>query len=78
MEGVPDSISLGRLGDRIRLSTRNPPGFQQRLPCPWLLKISMPLGVVTIQIGSTIAKMVDRPGQETLAILTRQALIHNP
>ena len=43
----------------------------------------MPFGVVTIQIGSTIAKMaklvvsVDRPGSETLAILTRQALIHN-
>ena len=26
-------------------------------PCPWLSKISMPLGVVRIQIGSTIAKM---------------------
>ena len=44
----------------------------------------MPLGVVTIQIGSTTAKMaklnvlVDRPGWKTLAILTRQALIHNP
>ena len=41
-------------------------------------------GVVTLQIGSTTAKMaksvvsVDRPGLETLAILTRQALIHNP
>ena len=44
----------------------------------------MPLGVVTIQIGSTIAKMAksavsgDRPGWETLAILSRQALIHDP
>ena len=36
--------------------------------CPWLSKISMPLGVVTSQIGFTIAKMAksavsgDRPG----------------
>ena len=44
----------------------------------------MPSGVVTIQIGSTIAKMaksvvsVDRPGWEIFAILTHQVLIHNP
>ena len=44
----------------------------------------MPLGVVLIRNGSTTAKMakfvvsVDRAGEETLAILTRQALIHNP
>ena len=44
----------------------------------------MPLGVVTIRIGSTTAKMaksvvsVERPGWETLAILTRQALVYNP
>ena len=44
----------------------------------------MALGLVMIQIGSTNAKMaksvvsVDRPGYETSAILTRQALIHNP
>ena len=37
-------------------------------PMPWLSKIFMPLGVVTIQTGSTIAKMAklavlgDRPG----------------
>ena len=44
----------------------------------------MALGAVMIQTGSTNAKMAksavsgDRPGWETLAILTRQALIHNP
>ena len=60
------------------------PGVQRRLPCTWLSKISMPLGVVTIRIGSTIAKMaksvvsVDRLGWETLAILRRQDSIHNP
>ena len=55
--GAPNSISPRRLGDRIRHSIRNPPGDQQRLPCPWLSKICMPLGVVTIPIGSTSAKM---------------------
>ena len=44
----------------------------------------MALGVVMIQTGSTDAKMAElavsdnRPGQETLAILSRQALIHDP
>ena len=44
----------------------------------------MALGLVMIQTGSTDAKMAksavsgDRPGQETLAILSRQALIHDP
>ena len=55
--GAPNSISPRRLGDRIRHSIRDPPGVQQRLPCPWLSKIFMPLGVVTIPIGSTNAKM---------------------
>ena len=41
----------------MRHSICNPPGVQLRLPCPWLSKILMPLGVVTIQIGSTTAKM---------------------
>ena len=41
---------------------------QWRLPCTWLSKISMPLGVVTVQTGSTTDKMAksavsgDRPG----------------
>ena len=44
----------------------------------------MALGVVMIQTGSTnakIAKLVvsgDQPGWETLAISSRQALIHDP
>ena len=44
----------------------------------------MTLGMLTIQTGSTTAKMAklavsgDRPGQEVLAILPRQALIHGP
>ena len=46
---------------RIRPSIRDPPGVQRRLPCPWLSKISMPLGVVTIPIGSTNAKMTKLP-----------------
>ena len=52
----------------MRDSTRHLAGVQLRLPCTWLPKISMPLGVVTIQTGSTIAKMAksavsgDRPG----------------
>ena len=54
---IPNSISPRRLGDRIRHSIRDPPGVQRRLPCTWLSKISMPLGVVTIPIGSTNAKM---------------------
>ena len=44
----------------------------------------MTLGMVTIPAGSTTAKMAksavsgDCPGQEVLAILSRQALIHGP
>ena len=34
-----------------------PYAIHLRLRCPWLSKISMPLGVVTIPIGSTNAKM---------------------
>ena len=55
--GDPNSISPRRLGDGICHSIRDPPGVQQRLPCPGLLKIIMPLGVVTIPIGSRDAKM---------------------
>ena len=55
--GAPNSISPRRLGHRIRHSIRHPPGVQRTLPCPWLRKISMPPGVVTIPIGSTNAKM---------------------
>ena len=68
VEGIPNGIFPRRLGDRIRHSTCNPPGVQWRLPCPWPSKIFMPLGVVTIQTGSTTAKMAkaavsgDRPG----------------
>ena len=41
-------------------------------------------GVVTIQTGSTNAKMAksavlgDRPGWQTMAILSCQALVHGP
>ena len=45
----------------MRHSIRDPPGVQQRLPSLWLSKISMPLGVVTIPIGSTNAKMAKLP-----------------
>ena len=55
--GAPNSISPRRLGDRIRHSIPDPSGVQQRLPCTLLSKIYMPLGVVTIPIGSTNAKM---------------------
>ena len=55
--GATNSISPRRLGDRICHSIRNRPGVQQRLPCTWPSEISMPLGVVTIPIGSTNAKM---------------------
>ena len=55
--GYSNGIPPRRLGDRICHSICDPPGGQRRLPCPWLSKIFMPLGVVTIQIGSTIAKM---------------------
>ena len=44
-----------------RHSIHNPPGVQQRLPCTWLSKISMPRGVVTIPIGSKNAKMAKLP-----------------
>ena len=66
--GTPNGISPCRLGDRIRHPICNLTGVEQRLPCPWLPEIFMPLGLVTIQIGSTIAKIaksvvsVDRPG----------------
>ena len=56
----------------------------ERLPCTWLSKISMPLGVVRVPTGSTTAKMAtlavsgDRPGYGTLAISSCQASIHNP
>ena len=36
-------------------------GVRQRLSCTWLPKITMPLGVVTIPIGSTNAKMAKLP-----------------
>ena len=55
--GAPNNIPPSLLGDQICHSIRNPPGVQQRLPCFWFPKISMPPGVVTIQIGSTNAKM---------------------
>ena len=55
--GAPNSISPRRLGDWIRHSIRYRPEVQLRLPCIWLPKISMPLGLVTIPIGSTNAKM---------------------
>ena len=45
----------------MRHSIRDPPGVQQRLPCTWLSKISMLLGVVTIPIGSTNVKMAKLP-----------------
>ena len=54
---TPNGISPRRLGDRIRHSICNPSGVQPRLPCTWLSKISMPVGVVTISMGSTNAKM---------------------
>ena len=44
----------------------------------------MVIGVVMTQTGSTTAKMAksavsgDRPGWKTLAISSRQALIHDP
>ena len=57
IRGNPNGISARLLGDRIRHFMCDSPGVQPRLPCPWLLEIFMPLGVVTIQIGSTIAKM---------------------
>ena len=55
--GAPNSIAPRQLGDRICHSIRNPPGVRHRLPCTLLPKIFMPLGVVTIPIGSTNAKM---------------------
>ena len=54
------------------------------LTCTWLPRISISLGVVMIQTGSTNAKMAklavsgDDPGWKMLAILPRQALIHHP
>ena len=58
---APNSISPRRLGDRIYHSIHDPPGVQQRLPCPWLPNIFMPLGVVTIPMRSTNAKMAKLP-----------------
>ena len=55
--GIPNGISPRRLGDRIRHSICDPLGVQQRLTCTWLSRISMALGVVMIQTGSTNAKM---------------------
>ena len=55
--GAPNSTSPRRLEDRIRHSIRDPTRVQRRLPCPWLSKIPMPLGVVTIPIGSITAKV---------------------
>ena len=49
-------------------TTCNPLGDQRRLPCHWFPRISMPLGMVTVQTGSTTAQMGksavsgDRPG----------------
>ena len=54
---APNSISPRRLRDQICHSIRYSPG----LPCPWLSKISMPLSVVSIPIGSTNAKMAKLP-----------------
>ena len=59
--GASNSISPRRLRDRIRHFIRDPPRVQRRLPCTWISKISMPLGVVTIPIGSTNAKMAKLP-----------------
>ena len=55
--GAPNSISPRRLGDRIGHPIHDSPGVQLRLPGSWSPKISMPLGVVTIPIGSTNAKL---------------------
>ena len=55
--GAPNSVSPRRLGDRICHFIPDPPGVQLRLPCLWLSKIFMLLGLVTIPIGSTNAKM---------------------
>ena len=68
MEGIPNGISPRRLGDRIRRSICYQLGVQWGLIWTWLSRITMILGVVTIQTGSTNAKMAklavlrDRPG----------------
>ena len=68
MEGIPNGISPRRLGDGICRSMCDSLGLVQRLPSFWLARISMGLGVVMIQTGSTNAKMPksavsgDRPG----------------
>ena len=55
-------------GDQIHRSVCNPLGVQQGLTRTWLSKTSMTLGMVTIHIRSTTAKMAksaisgDRPG----------------
>ena len=83
IRGILNGISPRRIRDQICHSICHQLGVQQGLTCLWLSKISMPLGVVTIETRSTIAKiaksvvLVDRPRWETLAILTRQAMIHN-
>ena len=59
--GAPNSISPRRLGDRIRHSIPYPTGVQLRFSCPWLPKIFMSLGVVTIPYGSTNAEMAKLP-----------------
>ena len=55
--GVLKYIFPRRLGDGIRHSICNPLGVKRRLACTWLSRISMALGVVMIQTGSTAAKM---------------------
>ena len=55
--GIPNGISPSRLGDQIRHSICNSPRVPPTLSCLSLSRISMPLGVVTIPIGSIIAKM---------------------
>ena len=68
MEGIPNGISPSRLGDPIHHSICNPLRVQQKITCTWLSRISMGLGVVMTQAGSTTAKMAksansgDRPG----------------
>ena len=56
------------LGIGFAVPCAHPLGVQRRLTCTWLSRISMGLGVVMIQTGSTNAKMAksavsgDRPG----------------
>ena len=57
IEGIPNGISQRQLRDQIHHSICHPLGVQLRLTCTWLPRISMGLGVVMTQTGSTTAKM---------------------